>query len=199
VNGRAPVRLTLAGSNAGAAETAAIVEALRRGELDGLARAFDRWHQRVRVLARRLLSDAAAAEDVVQDAFAALPHAARRFRGEVDLETFLLAIAVKRARHHQRAAARRRRALARLAGEAGNGGPRNPEQEAYRRELGLRLAAALDQLPLPQRIAFVLCEIEDLTSAQAAIVAGIPEATVRTRLFHARRRLRDWFGEEEGP
>jgi RNA polymerase sigma factor (sigma-70 family) len=61
----------------------------------------------VRVLARRLLSDDAADEDVVQEAFTALPRAVRHFRGEVDLETFLLAIAVKRARHHQRAAARR--------------------------------------------------------------------------------------------
>jgi RNA polymerase sigma-70 factor (ECF subfamily) len=167
----------------------AIVEALRRGRLDALARAFDRWHQRVRVLARRLLSDDAAAEDVVQEVFAALPRAIQRFRGEVGLETFLLAIAVKRARHHRRAAARRRRALARLACED-RPGPRDPEQDAYRRQLGTRLRAALDRLPMPQRVAFVLCVVEELTSAQAAEIAAVPEATVRTRLFHARRRLR---------
>lgn len=178
------------------ADEAAILDRLRCHDLDGLARAFDRWHQRVRVLARRLLSDAAAAEDVVQEVFAALPHAIGRFRGEVGLETFLLAIAVKRARRHQRAAARRQRALARLADDHQRAGPRDPEQEAYRRELGSRLAAALDHLSLPQRIAFVLCEIEELTSAQAALIAGAPEATVRTRLHHARRRLRDWLDEE---
>src|SRR5689334_6177839 len=65
-----------------ARDEAALVEALRAGALDGLARAFDRWHQRVRVLARRLLSDDAAAEDVVQEVFAALPGAMRRFRGD---------------------------------------------------------------------------------------------------------------------
>jgi len=173
----------------------ALVESLQRGRLDALARAFDRWHQRVRVLARRLLSDAAAAEDVVQDVFAALPRAIQRFRGEVDLETFLLAIAVKRARHHQRAAVRRRRALSRLATEERRG-PRDPEQDAYRRELGLRLGAALDRLPLAQRVAFVLCEVEELTSVQAAEIAAVPEATVRTRLFHARRRLRELLGGE---
>ena len=79
-----------------AADEAAILDGLRRQDLGALARAFDRWHQRVRVLARRLLSDAAAAEDVVQDAFTALPRAVRGFRGDVALETFLLAIAVKR-------------------------------------------------------------------------------------------------------
>lgn len=173
----------------------ALVESLRDGRLDALARAFDRWHQRVRVLARRLLSDAAAAEDVVQEVFTALPRAIRRFRGETDLETFLLAIAVKRARHHQRAAARRRRALARLATEERRGA-RDPEQDAYRRQLGLRLGVALDRLPLAQRVAFVLCEVEELTSAQAAEIAAVPEATVRTRLFHARRRLRALLGGE---
>ena len=77
-------------------------------------------------------------------------------------------------------------------------GPVDPEQDTYRRELGARLAAALDELPLPQRVAFVLCEVEELTSAQAAVVADAPEATIRTRLFHARRRLRDLLAGERG-
>lgn len=176
-------------------DQSAVVEALRLGDLNALAAAFDRWHQRVRVLARRLLSDDAAAEDVVQEVFTALPHAIRRFRGEVTLETFLLAIAVKRARHHRRAAARRQRALTRLAFEEPRG-PRDPEQDAYRRELGLRLRGALDRLPLPQRVAFVLCVVEELSSAQAAQIAAVPEATMRTRLFHARRRLRGLLDRE---
>ena len=197
MSARAPARrpVDIAPAAVAGPTQADLLDGLRAQDLDALARAFDRWHQRVRVLARRLLSDAATAEDVVQEVFAALPHAARRFRGEADLETFVLAIAVKCARRHQRAAARRQRALARLADQQ-RPGPRDPEQEAYRRELGSRLAAALDQLSLPQRIAFVLCEIEELTSAQAAIIAGAPEATVRTRLYHARRQLRAWFGEE---
>jgi RNA polymerase sigma-70 factor (ECF subfamily) len=172
-----------------------ILDGLRADRLEAQAAAFDRWHQRVRVLARRLLADAAAAEDVVQEVFTALPGAARRFRGEVPLATFVLAIAVKRARHHQRVAYRRRAALGRLtAGD--RPGPRDPEQDAYRRELGLRLGAALERLPHEQRVAFVLCEVEELSSADAAAIAGAPEGTVRTRLFHARRRLRDLLSEE---
>jgi RNA polymerase sigma-70 factor (ECF subfamily) len=175
----------------------ALLEDLRAGELAALAVAFDRWHQRVRVLARRLLSDPAAAEDVVQDVFTALPRAVRRFRGDADLETFLLGIAVKGVRRHRRAALRRRKALERLR-TAESRGPIDPEQDAYRRELGARLAAALDKLPLPQRVAFVLCEVEELTAGQAAAIADAPEATIRTRLFHARRRLRDLLAQERG-
>lgn len=175
----------------------ALAAALGAGDLAALATAFDRWHQRVRVLARRLLSDPAAAEDVVQDVFTALPRAVRRFRGDADFETFLLGIAVKRVRHHRRAALRRRTALERLRA-VDLGGPISPEQDTYRRQLGARLAAALDQLPLPQRVAFVLCEVEELTSGQAAVIADAPEATIRTRLFHARRRLRDLLAGEHG-
>jgi RNA polymerase sigma-70 factor, ECF subfamily len=176
---------------------AALVEGLRAGELAMLAAAFDRWHVRVRILARRLLSDPAAAEDVVQDVFTALPRAVRRFRGDADLETFLLGIAVKGVRRHRRAALRRRRALERLRA-AEPRGPLDPEQNAYRRELGVQLATALDALPLPQRVAFVLCEVEELTAGQAAAIAEAPEATIRTRLFHARRRLRDLLAQERG-
>ena len=177
---------------------AALVEAVRADALDALARAFDRWHQRVRVLARRLLWDDAAAEDVVQEVFAALPRAARRFRGEVSLEAFILAITIRRARHHQRVVARRRQALARLGRYAtalALAAP-DPERDLYRRQLGERLALALDRLPHRQRVAFVLCEIEGLTAGEAAEIADAPEATVRTRLFHARRRPRELLAPE---
>ena len=191
----ASARLALVSSAPEPEDEARLVAELARGDLAALARSYDRWHQRVRIFARRLLSDEAAAEDVVQEVFGALPRAASRFRGSVGLETFLLAIAVKRARRHQRAALRRRRALARLADET-HGGPRDPEHHAYRRELGLRLTVALDRLPLPQRTAFVLCVVEGMTSAQASLVAAAPEATVRTRVHHARLRLRQWLAEE---
>jgi RNA polymerase sigma-70 factor (ECF subfamily) len=177
---------------------ASIVAAVRAGGLEGLAVAYDQWHDRVRVLARRLLGDEAAAEDVVQEVFTALPRAVRSFREDAGLETFLLAIAVKRARHHQRVALRRRRALERLgAAEHAVGlAAADPERDAYRRQLGERLARALDDLPHAQRVAFVLCEVEGLTAGEAAVVDDAPEATVRTRLFHARRKLRAWLASE---
>jgi RNA polymerase sigma-70 factor (ECF subfamily) len=175
-----------------------LLSGLLDGRVEGVARAYDRWHQRVRVLALRLLADEAAAEDVVQETFVALPQAVRRFRGEVSLERFVLAIAVKRARHHLRATIRRRRQMAALALEASSEG-RDPEQHAYRRQLAGRLAEALDLLPGAQRVAFVLCEVEEMTALEAAHVIRIPEATVRTRLFHARRRLRELLSEESEP
>jgi RNA polymerase sigma-70 factor, ECF subfamily len=194
--------LRLARSDAPEADVgdARLVAALSAPQVEGLAAAFDRWHQRVRVLARRLLGDEAAAEDVVQEVFEALPRATRRFRGDVPLEAFVLSIAVKRSRQHQRAAARRRKAFARLGPsmDAVSSTSAGPELDAYRAQLARRLARALDRLPHDQRVAFVLCEVEGMTAAEASAIAEAPEATMRTRLFHARRKLRaDLAAEHE--
>jgi RNA polymerase sigma-70 factor, ECF subfamily len=65
-----------------------------------------------------------------------------------------------------------------------------PEEAAHREHLARALNEALDALPLDQRVAFVLCEVEGRTSGEAAELVDAPEATVRTRLFHAKRKLR---------
>jgi RNA polymerase sigma-70 factor (ECF subfamily) len=154
------------------------------------AAVYDAHAEQVRCFARRLLGDADAAEDLLHDVFVCLPEALRRFRGDAELSTFLLSIAARRAKNYIRAAVRQRAALARLAQETAAHGV-SPERAAGDEELMLALSSALDTLPLAQRIAFVLCDIEERSSAEAAEIAGIPAATLRTRLHHARRRLRE--------
>jgi RNA polymerase sigma-70 factor (ECF subfamily) len=66
----------------------------------------------------------------------------------------------------------------------------DPEQVTGRRELAVALERCLDALPLDQRVAFVLCEVEERTSSEVAEIVGAPEGTVRTRLFHAKKKLR---------
>jgi RNA polymerase sigma-70 factor (ECF subfamily) len=172
-----------------------LVASLAAGSVNAMATFFDGNHEGVRTLARRLLGDDAAAEDVVQEVFTSFPRAARRYRGDCDLQSFLLGITVKKARSHLRSTIRRRRLLERYAREE-RPRPRDPEQHTYRKELARRLVWALDQISPTHREAFVLCEIQGLTAGQAADVLGIPEATVRTRLFHGRARLRGLFSEE---
>jgi RNA polymerase sigma-70 factor (ECF subfamily) len=170
---------------------------LRGGDPDAIAAVYDRHHARLRTLARRLTGDDAAAEDLVQEVFVTLPSAIRRLRDGVSLESFLIGIAINHARHHLRAAARRRRALTRLGGEPVLPPPgQSPEQRASAQQLATALASALDRLPLAQRVAFVLLEVEERSSTEAALLLGVPEATVRTRLLHARRKLREQLSAE---
>ena len=163
---------------------------LARGEASALTLVYEQHHVAVRSFAQRLVGDIEAAEDLVQDVFVALPGAVGRFRGECALRTFLVSIAVNHAKNHVRAAARRRAALARLALEPE---PRSgdPQADLERKQLALDLMLALDELPLDQRVAIVLAEVEERTSAEIGAIVGAPEGTVRTRIFHAKRRLRE--------
>jgi RNA polymerase sigma-70 factor (ECF subfamily) len=167
-----------------------LVERLRGGDSEALAPIYDRHHDAIRTFCRRLVGDHSVAEDLLQDVFVTLPRAILRFRGESPLASFLTAVAINHARHHVRAAARRRRAMERLTAEppAPVG---SPEHETAKRQLAAALLSALDELPLRQRVAFVLLVVEERTSVEAARLLGVPEATLRTRLFHARRRLRE--------
>jgi RNA polymerase sigma-70 factor (ECF subfamily) len=172
-----------------------LVTRLRRGERTAIGEAYAAHHVAVRAFARRLVGDEMAAEDIVHDVFVRLPDAVARFRGESPLRGFLIGVAANRARHHIRAAMRRRRAMDRLA-EREPGGVANPGELAMRRRLADRLTAALDELPLDQRVAFVLCEVEQRTAVEAAVILEVPDGTVRSRLFHARKRLRELLAAE---
>ena len=53
-----------------------------------------------------------------------------------------------------------------------------------------RLRTALAGLPPEQRAAVALFHLEDLSVAETAVALNVPEGTVKTRLMHARRKLR---------
>ena len=163
------------------------------GDRTAIAELYTAHHVSLRNFCCRLLGDSHAAEDLVHDVFVELGRDLARYRGECSFTTFLRAIAVHRCQRHLRAATRRRRAMARLAEETERQGRFLPE-EIRSRELARRLTAAMDLLPLPQRAAFVLCEVEELSSDEAARALGIPAATVRSRVFNARKKLGELLG-----
>ncbi len=172
-----------------------LVARLRAGDVTALGEAYDRHHEQVRAFARRLLGDAAAAEDLVQETFLSLPSAVLRFREDAALRTFVIAIALNHARHHVRAATRRRAATSRMATCRE---PEPADAATQRMHLARALTRALDALPLDQRVAIILCEVEGRSSAEAAEIVGTAEATIRTRIFYAKRKLRDLL-TREGP
>lgn len=177
---------------------AELVERLRRGDLDALGEAYDAHHAHVRAFAHRFLGDESLAEDLLQDTFVALPKTIRSFRGDAALRTFLISVALNHARHYLRSAMRRRRAHERL-GTLPSPIVSTPEIDMERGQLASVLTRALDALPLEQRVAVVLCEIEERTSTEAAAIVGVAEGTMRTRLFHAKRKLREALAREDRP
>ena len=147
-------------------------------------------HVHVRAFAQRLLGCPDAAEDLVHDVFVALPRALARFRGDCAMRTFVIAVTVKHAQQHIRAVTRRRAAERKLALEPRGEGARGPDADFESGELGRLLTIALDELPADQRIAFVLCEVEERTSVEVAQMLGETDGTIRARVFHAKKKLR---------
>src|SRR5205814_1678289 len=135
---------------------------------------------------------AADLDDLVQAVFMEVARAARRFNGRSTPRTWIFGIAVNVARHHVRGAVRRRRVIAEPDAERPSqvpGGDR-PDRNAEHRELLAALDRAVRALPDPLREAFVACEIEGLSGADAAKVLGVAEGTVFRRLHEARKALR---------
>ena len=74
----------------------------------------------------------------------------------------------------------------------------SPEQQALADQLARRLAGAVGSLPWPQRLAVVLTYFHGMEYGEIAAIADCPVNTVKTRMFHARRRLKELLaGEEE--
>lgn len=174
-----------------------LVEGLRRGNPDAIAEAYDEHHEAIRAFAQRLVGDEALAEDLVHEVFVSLPQLIESFRGDSSLRTFLIGVAVNHARRHVRNAARRRQLLERASHDSVPPSSPNPERQLETQTLLAAIDRALDQVPMDQRVAFILCDVEERTSAEAAEIVRAPEATVRTRLRQARLKLREVL-EAEG-
>jgi RNA polymerase sigma-70 factor (ECF subfamily) len=176
------------------------LSALERGDADALRDVYRRHHEAVRAFARRLLGSDADAEEIVQDVFVGLPRAVRRFRGDCSLSTFVMSVTVNHARHFMRAAGRRRAAHSRLAVQQLSEEHATPatDEASEREELARALLRAMASLPDEQRLAFVLCDVEERSSAEAAQILDVPASTLRSRLGVARSALRQLLEEGAG-
>jgi RNA polymerase sigma-70 factor (ECF subfamily) len=137
--------------------------------------------------ARAILRDDAAAEDALQEAWLRAFRALPAFRGEAKVSTWLMRIVINEC------LARRRRQQPALPGEAFEPATRaedEPEGMTHRGETRRKLQAGIALLPAPLRAVFMLRAVEECSVREIASALHIPPATVRTRFFRARRRLR---------
>ena len=165
------------------------------GERAAFGVLVERYAPQARRVARAVLSDADEADDAAQDGFLSALVKLAQYDARRPFGPWLMRIVANAATDR-----RRRRQVRRVEpldpGLVG-GGPR-PDTEAVRSELGAHLRAALAELPPRRRTAVVLFDVEGYSHAEIAEMLGIPEGTVRSEVFHARRRLRallaDWKG-----
>lgn len=126
------------------------------------------------------------AEDLTQDVFVAAFQNLASYRAcQARFSTWLLTIARNRCCNSIR------RRQMELPGDLDQPAPGPlPEESATQRELWQQLSGALEKLPLAQRTAFVLAEIQNLPYSEIAAIEGIEVGTVKSRVGRARDRLR---------
>jgi RNA polymerase sigma-70 factor (ECF subfamily) len=183
---------------AAAGDDAVLLRAVADGDLGALGELYDRYARNVWRAVRRSLGDAADVEDVVHTVFLKLPQIAPSYDGRPSCRGWLCGIAVRLAMRHRRGAGRFQRMLRAFGDTLTGRAPGDPERQAAD---GQELAAferALAKLSEKKRVVFVLVELEGLTAEDAARALEIPAATARTRLFHARRELREAMDREGG-
>jgi RNA polymerase sigma-70 factor (ECF subfamily) len=180
----------------------------RRSGPAGLA-AFEtvmRQHNRMLYrVARAILKDDGEAEDALQDAYIAAYCHLADYRGAAKLSTWLTRIVINQALAHLRKRSRHPNVVtfAALDGEetdrleaSAETAMRNPEQAALRAEIRRALERKIDDLPEAFRTVFVLREVEEMSVEETAACLDISAATVRSRLFRAKARLREALTRE---
>jgi RNA polymerase sigma factor (sigma-70 family) len=162
-----------------------------RGDEGAFAELFDRHALRIYAFCFRQTADWALAQDLTSVTFL---EAWRRRRsvlvGEGKIVAWLFGVAYNVVRQQRRTLRRHQRALARL--------PALPPEPDHADDVAARVAAerratevlaALHRLPRAERAVITLIGLGGLSIAETAAALRVPEGTVRSRLYRARKRL----------
>ena len=175
----------------------ALVAACATGDSAALGALIDRFQEPVyRFVARLLGSDGSDRDDLVQQTFVEIARSSARFRRRSTVRVWIFGIAANLTRNQIRSIVRQRKLETQLAAVPPLASSR-PDVELERHQLVGKLRIALAELPHPLREALVLCEIEEMTAAEAADVLGTREGTVWRRVHEARRALQAALAQED--
>jgi RNA polymerase sigma-70 factor (ECF subfamily) len=169
---------------------AVLLAAVARDDLGALGVLYDRHAASVWRVIHRVTNGANDVDDIVHATFLKLPALAASFDGRPSARSWLAGIAVRVALRHRRSLGRLAATLRRFAEVTRDADSLDPELLATGRARLAVLDRAVRKLSAAKRAVFVLVEIEGCTHEEVARDLGIPLATVRTRLFSAKRELR---------
>ncbi|MGA7123912.1 MAG: RNA polymerase sigma factor [Polyangiaceae bacterium] len=168
------------------------MERYARGEVAAFDQLYGMAAPRVRGFLLRMCGNLALAEDLTQETFLRVSRARGSFEERAAAIPWILSIARNALFDHVR--------RARTRGEVASKGEASPDQLAdpdtrgdevlSGRELFDVVRAALDELTVQQREAFVLLRFEGMSVAEAAMVLGTTPGAVKIRAFRAYEALR---------
>jgi RNA polymerase sigma-70 factor (ECF subfamily) len=190
--------MTSTASDLLAAADTALIKRMALGDESAVGPLYDRYGQVLYALAYRIVALQADAEEVVAEAFAQAWREAGRFEaGRGSVGAWLATIARSRALDLVRARSRRIRITDSAARSEPEGSPAmsrsqpDPAAQAETAERRRQVAAALETLAPPQRLAIELAYFEGLSHSEIAERLQEPLGTVKTRVRLGMQKLRD--------
>lgn len=167
-----------------------LVASAQAGDRAAWERLVVRWQPRLLRHAWRLTGHADRAADLVQDAWVDIWKGLRALDDVVAFPAWAFRIVTRRCQRSWQAAERAHADLLDIA-DTPHDSDDAAAADAMAREIDVaRVQAAMAALPASQRAALSLFHLEDLSVAEISIALDVPPGTVKTRLMHARRKIR---------
>lgn len=184
-------------------DEAELIRRVQQGDQEAFRAIFELYHKKVYRVAYGVVRESEEALDIVQEVFVKLYRALGSFKGRSSLYTFLYRMAVNTAIDHTR---RKEKPASASLDEEGVPEPiddleRGPERRLLQKEQEERVKKAIETLPMDQKTALLLREVEGLSYQEIAEVTRCSIGTVMSRLHYARKKLqealRDYLKEGE--
>ena len=197
VQGRGLTQPKALGSNPAVAakqrDDADVLERIASGDKLAMKVLYARHHVQTYRFLLRLVGDEAQAEDLVSEVFFDVWRNAHQFQGNSRVSTWILAIARFKA-----LSALRRRKDDELDDDHAAAIPDmadDPEIAVQKKDRVAIMRQCLSHLSLVHREIIDLAYYQDKPINEVAEILGVPENTVKTRMFHARRRLSELLAQ----
>lgn len=169
----------------------------RAGDRQAFASLVARCHREVFGYFVRIAGDRDLAEDLTQECFLRLLRGAAHYSPGRPFRPWLYGVAANLWRDHWRRISRKRETTAAAASADAPDPTPSVEERVEGRMLADRLGVAVRRLPPETAQVIVLRFCHDLRVREIAETLGLPEGTVKSRLFYGLRRLRDSLDYEE--
>ena len=167
----------------------ALLRRVSTGDRDAFRDLYLRYHRRLARFLARLTRGREDAEEVINDTLWIVWQRAADFRGASRVSTWIMGIAYRRALKLIRRAATHARVMALEQSDVESATDDSQEATSNRQLVEL----ALGQLPIEQRLVLEFTYYLDYSCEEIAEIMECPVNTVKTRMFHARRKLRTFL------
>ena len=186
-----PARRPLSATQAASDDV--LIARIAQGDRLAMQVLYGRHHVRVFRFGMRLVRDEQLAEDLISEVFLDVWRQAGKFEGRSAVSTWLLAIT----RFKALSALRRRKdvELDEEAADTIEDSSDNPEVTVQKKDTGSALRKCLNKLSAEHREIVDLVYYHEKSVEEVAGIVGIPENTVKTRLFYARKKLAELLKE----